>query len=197
MKKIIIRTAMLGVLLQAFILAGCGDGGSTAGTGNTSNPPAKTNDLSVPSEVTATSGINTIDLAWTPVPGAESYNVYWSVNPGVTPATGTRISVTGNSYRHDGLTVSRTYFYVVTAVNSSGESLSSGQVSTVSATNGANLYVTYCLGCHGPAADTKFVNGTSAGIKAAIAANSGGVMGGLPPLTSDQIDLISAQLPCH
>ncbi|KAB0670404.1 hypothetical protein F6V30_09640 [Oryzomonas sagensis] len=138
-----------------------------------------------------------VTLAWNPVPGATSYNIYWSANPGVTTATGIKISGVSSPYHHDGLLVSQTYFYVVTAVNGSGEeSPASEQVATVSATGGANLYTAYCAGCHGPLAASTIMDGTPDHIKAAIAANTGG-MGTLTTLTTDQIDIIAQLLPCH
>lgn len=207
MQNIFLRTALAGVLLHTLVLSGCGNGSSPAASVNSATgaisvesplpaPPAKTSSLAAPGGVTATSGINKVTLSWDAIPDATSYNIYWSVNPNVTTATGTKISTPDSPYNHEGLTVSQTYFYVVTAVNSTGESLASAQAATVSATNGANLYSTYCQNCHGPAAASNIKNGTPDSIKAAIAANKGG-MRSLPALSQEQIDLISTQLPCH
>ncbi|MDD2310031.1 MAG: fibronectin type III domain-containing protein [Desulfuromonadaceae bacterium] len=67
-----------------------------------------------------------LTLAWDPVAGASSYNLYWSTVPGVTTANGTKISgISSPSYVHTGLAAGTTYYYVVTAVNSANESAAS------------------------------------------------------------------------
>src|ERR1039458_5686184 len=66
---------------------------------------------------------------WNAVSGATSYNVYWSNSSGVTTTNGTRIASAATPYLQGGLINSRTYYYVVTAVNSFGESAPSAQVS--------------------------------------------------------------------
>jgi fibronectin type 3 domain-containing protein len=67
-----------------------------------------------------------LTLAWDPVAGAISYNLYWSTVPGVTTVSGTKISgISSPSYVHTGLAAGTTYYYVVTAVNSASESAAS------------------------------------------------------------------------
>jgi fibronectin type 3 domain-containing protein len=171
----------------------------TIGCGNVENKAqaSQSNAPAAPSGVVATSNINKVTLDWSPVSGANYYNVYWSVSPGVTPATGTKVTVDTNRFQHLGLYASRVYFYVVTSVSSSGESTPSDLASTVPGTDGENLYVTYCLDCHGPVTSFKTaVEGNEDNIKAAIAADKGG-MKVLSTLTDNQIYVISQQLPCH
>jgi fibronectin type 3 domain-containing protein len=82
--------------------------------------------------VNATPGDASVALAWAAVSGASSYNVYWSKAAGVTPggAGVTKIgSLTSTSYSHVGLVNGDRYYYVVTAVNSSGEGKASSEVS--------------------------------------------------------------------
>lgn len=199
--KHVSKTILVAAMVCICSLAtGCGDS-NTAGTGSTPSgdinsqlPVHKLPDP--PAVVEATGGSNKVTLTWNGVSGADSYNIYWSSAPGVTPATGTKISGVTSPYQHDGLFVSQTYFYVVTAVNSNGESIASHQVATVSANNGADLYDIFCTGCHGPLASTTIMGGTPEKVTAAIANNTGG-MGGLSTLTSDQINNISLKLPCH
>ena len=82
-----------------------------------------------PAGLTAASGSSQVALAWTASSGATSYNLYFSNAAGVTPANGTKVSsINANSYTQTGL-ANGTYFYVVTAVNASGESTASSQVS--------------------------------------------------------------------
>jgi fibronectin type 3 domain-containing protein len=79
--------------------------------------------------VTATPGNGQIAIAWPPVPGATSYNIYWSTTNGVTPANGTKIAAVTSPYIHSGLTNGTTYYYVVTTLNGNSESTATTQVS--------------------------------------------------------------------
>jgi fibronectin type 3 domain-containing protein len=89
--------------------------------------------MEVPAGVTATPLNGQATISWLAVTGASSYNIYWSNTSGVTPANGKIISVAAGtftpSYTQTGLTNGTTYYYVVTAVNSNGESAPSTQVS--------------------------------------------------------------------
>ncbi|GFO68398.1 hypothetical protein GMLC_19770 [Geomonas limicola] len=184
-----------GALLLATVLAiaGCGSGGTG---GAAASAPAATQ-LAAPSALAATGGINKVTLSWDQVVGADYYNIYWSTNPGVTKTSGQKITTATSPYLQTGITVSQTYYYIVTAVNDAGESAPSSQAATVVATDGAGLYQNYCANCHGPIATTSIKEGTPDNIRAAIAADRGG-MGWLSSfLSSQQIDLIAQQLPCH
>lgn len=79
--------------------------------------------------MTATAGNGQNVINWATVTGATSYNVYWSTTSGVTKATGTKVAGVTSPYTHAGLTGGTTYYYVVTAVNATGESVESSQVS--------------------------------------------------------------------
>jgi mono/diheme cytochrome c family protein len=134
-------------------LSGCGGGGNQGGVDPvTSVPVAVSTEVPpVPANVTALGGTNKITLSWTAVSGASSYNVYWTKAP-LTPGAGTTpVSVSGNSYLHRGLLPAAGYYYAVTAQNSSGESVASGQVSAfTSPLDGSAPYNAFCAGCHGP-----------------------------------------------
>jgi hypothetical protein len=82
-----------------------------------------------PIGVTAVSAGGQVTISWPPVVGATSYNLYWSKTSGVTTTTGTKITGVTSPYILSGLTNGTTYYYVVTAVNSGGESVASSQVS--------------------------------------------------------------------
>jgi fibronectin type 3 domain-containing protein len=82
-----------------------------------------------PTGVSATLVGGQATIAWTPVSGANFYNVYWSTTPGVTAASGTQITGATNPYTQTLQTNGVTYYYVVTAVNNNGESAASTQVS--------------------------------------------------------------------
>jgi fibronectin type 3 domain-containing protein len=68
-------------------------------------------------------------LAWDRVPNAVSYNIYWGESPGVSKRTGRKIANATNPYTLKGLTRGKTYYFVVTAVDKSGESRESEEVS--------------------------------------------------------------------
>jgi fibronectin type 3 domain-containing protein len=70
-----------------------------------------------------------VTLAWDSVPNATSYNIYWSDKPGVTRQNGTKISNVKNPYKMKGLKKGEKYYFVVTAVNASGESRESAEFS--------------------------------------------------------------------
>ena len=97
---------------------------SATTTGATLPPPVPT----APAGVSATGGTNQVSVSWAAVTGATSYNLYWSNVTGVTPANGTKIGGVTSPAVGTGLPANTTYYYVVTAVNSSGESAASVQV---------------------------------------------------------------------
>ena len=85
----------------------------------TSPPPA-------PTGLTATPGDFQVSLTWNTSAGAESYNVHRSTTSGALYTT-IATSVTANSYTDTGLNNGTTYYYVVSAVNSFGESAASNE----------------------------------------------------------------------
>jgi predicted phage tail protein len=118
-------------------------GASTQASATTSPPPPAV--PAAPTGVTATGGVNQVSVSWAAVSGATSYNLYWSRKSGVTTATGTKITGATSPYVQTGLTDSTAYYYIVTAVNSSGESASSAQVT---ATTNAAAPSLVCSNCH-------------------------------------------------
>ena len=70
-----------------------------------------------------------VTLTWDEVPGATSYNIYWSDKPGVTKKNGTKISNVKNPHKIAELKMGEKYYFVVTAVNASGESKGSEEFS--------------------------------------------------------------------
>ena len=82
-----------------------------------------------PKDVDALAESEKVTITWSDVPGALSYNIYWSTNSGVSKETGTKIENVSSPYIHLGLTNNITYYYVVTAVTKYGEGLESDEVS--------------------------------------------------------------------
>ena len=70
-----------------------------------------------------------VTLTWGNVPNATSYNIYWSHKPGVTKRNGIKISHVKNPHKITGLKVGKKYYFVVTAVNATGESKESKEIS--------------------------------------------------------------------
>jgi hypothetical protein len=86
-------------------------------------PPA------APTNLTATAGDAQVSLTWSASTGATSYNVKRSATSGG-PYTQIAVS-TSTSYTDTALTNGTTYYYVVSAINSAGESANSAQVSAL------------------------------------------------------------------
>ena len=106
--------------------------------------PVPSPGVPAPTQLAAVPGDQQVSLLWTPSAGASSYSLYYGVSPGVTPASGTKVSgLTSNSFNHtklaDGSTLTNgtTYYYVVTAVAPSGESGASNQASATPVAPGA------------------------------------------------------------
>jgi len=85
----------------------------------------------VPAGLTAAGGTNRVTLSWAAATGASSYNLYWSSSPGVTTATGTKVAGITTPYVKTGLSAGTAYYFIVTAVNSTGESQASPQVTAI------------------------------------------------------------------
>ncbi|GMK42398.1 hypothetical protein PCCS19_54580 [Paenibacillus sp. CCS19] len=109
------------------------------GSGESANSPqasaapvAPTTVPSAPTGLTATAGNAQVSLSWTASTGAASYNVKRATTSGGTYTT-VATGVTGTSYTNSSLTNGTTYYYVVSAVNSAGESANSMQASATPA----------------------------------------------------------------
>ena len=72
-----------------------------------------------------------VTLSWDDVPYATSYNIYWSDKPGVTKKNGTKIPNVKNPHKITGLKKGEKYHFVVTAVDASGESKESEEISLI------------------------------------------------------------------
>ena len=84
--------------------------------------------LPSPTGVAAASGNGQVNISWDPVEKAATYNIYWSNEPDVQTKGSTKIKDAISPYSHGGLSNGSPYYYVVTAVNVSGESNLSNEV---------------------------------------------------------------------
>lgn len=87
--------------------------------------------LTIPAGVTSTTGNGQGTISWNAVPGAASYNLYYSTTPGVTTATGTKVANVTSPYTVSSLTNGTPYYFVVTAENANGEGAESAEVGAV------------------------------------------------------------------
>jgi len=119
------------LMLALLAVTGCSD--HSAFTGITPTPALPTPHVQLPAAPTGlavTAGDGQITLSWSSVSSAASYNIYWGNAAGVTTATGTKIAgLTASPYPHTSLSNGTIYYYVVTAVNSAGESATSAEIS--------------------------------------------------------------------
>ena len=81
-----------------------------------------------PQNLTAVSGNATVTLNWNQVNGADSYNIKRGIQDGG-PYNAIASGITDASYADNSVTNGTMYYYVVSAVNTSGESPDSNQVS--------------------------------------------------------------------
>jgi hypothetical protein len=117
---------VLAALLSAGLAIGCG-GGPTSGGSGAGTIPASNQAPAAPTALAAMAGNQQISLSWNPSSGATSYHIKRAslaggpyIQMGTAAATG---------YTDSGLTNGATYFYVVSALNASGESANSSQAS--------------------------------------------------------------------
>ncbi len=104
-----------------------GIGGSHYYTGTYSfTPPLDVADS--PTNLIAIGGDSKVDLSWNSVTGATYYNIKGSTNAGGPYAT-IQSNVTETTFTDTTVTNGTTYYYVVSAVNSAGESVNSNEAS--------------------------------------------------------------------
>jgi hypothetical protein len=116
-------------------------GESANSTEVTTTPKAPSAPPAPPTNLTATAGDTQVSLTWSASTGAKSYNVKRS---GTSGGPFTRIATTtSTSYTDTGLTDGTTYYYVVSAINSAGESANSAQVSAVPSTPPPTIFGTW------------------------------------------------------
>ncbi|MEI6205719.1 MAG: fibronectin type III domain-containing protein [Desulfuromonadales bacterium] len=164
--KYCLQNAMIFSAVFLFLLL-CSCGGDSPWRYSTAAPDQ-------PVGLAATSGNGQISLSWSSTGNAAAYNIYYSTSPGVTKTNGNKITyVVSTSHIQTGLNNNVTYYFVVTSVNSSGESAESLQVSATPA-----VPATFVQGdLEGTWNFNILVSGTGAGwMRGIVAVNTTGVV---------------------
>ncbi len=174
---------------------------STQVSATTSAPVATV--PAAPQGLTAVGAAGQVTVSWNAAASATSYNLYRGTTSGVSVATGTKFTGVTSPLTQTGLASGSTFFYIVTAVNATGESLASAPVSgstTAAAIDGAALYTQFCSGCHGPLATSQHKGASVGSITSGIAGIASmrtrfnATNGTLIMLTPAQISAISLAL---
>ncbi len=142
-----------------FVVSAVNNVGESANSPQASATPAVV--LGAPVGLVATSSNSQVTLTWTALSGAVTYNVKRATVSGG-PYT-IIASPTGASYINTGLTNGRTYYYVVSAVNTAGESPNSTQASATPALITANPPLAYAGYNDAGAIGTAIANNTVSG----------------------------------
>ena len=121
LRKVLVALSFLTIVTAGFFQLGCGGSSGPGGGGTTGKPPV------APTGLVATASAQQVSLSWTTSGGATSYNVNRGNTSGG-PYTQIGTATTG-SYTDANVSDGTTYYYVVTALNSYGESGNSNQAS--------------------------------------------------------------------
>ncbi len=119
------------VLLSALLFTNCGGGGG--GGSQPDNSGSQINDTvpQSPMNVVASAGNKSIDIEWSDVDNATNYNLYYSLTSGEDLSLKTKIENVRSPYTHASIVNGIYYYYIVTAVNDSGEGQASIEVSAL------------------------------------------------------------------
>ena len=125
-----------------YVVSAVNSGGESANSAEVSAAPvAPVNPPATPAGLQATGGNAQVSLSWNASAGAASYNVKRSTTNG--GPYGTAVASPSATYYTDStVTNGATYYYVVSAVNSAGQSANSAQVSATPASPTANVTIT-------------------------------------------------------
>lgn len=103
----------LGTVVAALFLVGCG--------GQQPKAP-QSGPVVPPTGVTVVADDGKLAISWDDQARANSYNLYWSTSPKPTTASATKVvGLTKPAYTHTGLANGQEVYYLLTAVNTSGE----------------------------------------------------------------------------
>ncbi len=125
-----------------YVVSAANSGGESANSSEVSaTPVAPVNPPAVPTGLQATGGNAQVSLSWNASTGAASYNVKRSTTNG--GPYGTAVATpSATNYTDSTVTNGTTYYYVVSAVNTAGQSANSAQASATPASPTANVTIT-------------------------------------------------------
>jgi fibronectin type 3 domain-containing protein len=125
-----------------YVVSAVNSGGESANSTEVSATPAAPAALpATPTGLQAVAGNAQVSLSWNASAGAASYHVKRSTTNGG-PFNTTLASPTTTSYSDTAVVNGTTYYYVVSAVNTAGESANSAQASATPASPAANVTIT-------------------------------------------------------
>src|SRR5271165_556768 len=156
-----------------YVVSALNSAGESANSVEVNATPTAPVTPAVPTGLAATAGNMQVMLVWNASPGATSYNVKRATMNGGPYSQ--LAAPTSANYTDSGLTNGTTYYYVVSAVNSAGESANSGQVSATP--TGVAPDVTITIDPTKTHAISPYIYGTNFG---------SGVSNGPPLLTFDR-----------
>jgi fibronectin type 3 domain-containing protein len=125
-----------------YVVSAVNSGGESPNSSEVSaTPVAPVNPPAAPAGLQATGGNAQVSLSWNTSAGAASYNVKRSTTNGG-PYSTTVASPSATNYTDTTVTNGTTYYYVVSAVNTAGQSANSAQASATPAAATANVTIT-------------------------------------------------------
>ena len=116
------------ILAGVFIMTSC-DGASNGNNGGTDTPIVP----NAPTIQQIDAADRELTIQWGAVSNANTYNLYWNTTGGVTTSDSSVTGLLTPYYVHTGLCLFKTHSYMVTAVNTAGESGPSNEVSALPA----------------------------------------------------------------
>jgi fibronectin type 3 domain-containing protein len=125
-----------------YVVSAVSSGGESANSSEVSaTPSAPSTAPATPTGLQATGGTAQVSLSWNASTGAASYNVKRSPTNGG-PYNTAVASPTVTNYTDTTVTIGATYYYVVSAVNTAGQSANSAQASATPASPAAKVTIT-------------------------------------------------------
>jgi len=157
----------------------------TSGNSNQALATPSASAPSAPSLLGATPSTTSIILTWSTVPAATGYNVYMGTRSGSYSYAGSTSTTTATTFTVSGLSEVTIYYFVVTATNSSGESIFSNELiigtscPTCSRLNTNYVYVINAFPAPGTILTTTSANNFSLATCYTLTDNTGTIFMGL------------------